>query len=179
MGLLKNPTNHGENQDPARRKRRSRCVPRTRRCLLKGCEQSYRPRQPRQRYCSGQCRKAARAWSRWKAQQRYRVTVPGKQQRNGQSRRYRERVRNRKPPAEEAVPDAARVITTGFFSMPVATGPAATQASRASGARRCNGSARTRAGVRWNASLSASGAGSARTLAAPHRRPRRGRGAAR
>ena len=39
-----------------------------RRCLLKGCEQRFRPRQARQRYCSEQCRQAARAWSRWKAQ---------------------------------------------------------------------------------------------------------------
>ena len=57
----------------------------------------------------------ARAWSRWKAQQRYRATRAGKQQRNGQSQRYRERVRNRKPPVGEAVPEAARVITKKFF----------------------------------------------------------------
>ena len=43
-----------------------------RRCLLKGCEQRYHPRQARQRYCSESCREAARKWSRWKAQQRYR-----------------------------------------------------------------------------------------------------------
>src|SRR5450631_3680443 len=114
MGLFENPTNRRQKQEAARRKR-PRCVPRTRRCLLKGCERSYRPRQARQRYCSGQCRKAARAWSRWKAQETYRATAPGKQKRNGQSRRYRERVRNRKPPAEEAVPEAARVITKKFF----------------------------------------------------------------
>ena len=43
------------------------------------------------------------------------TTATGKQKRNGQSRRYRERVRSRKPPADEAVPDAARVITKKFF----------------------------------------------------------------
>src|ERR1035437_7838765 len=43
--------------------------------------------------------------------------------------------------------------------MPVVTGLAATRGSCASGARRCNGSARTSAGVRWSASGSANGAG--------------------
>ena len=39
-----------------------------------------------------------------------------KRKRNGQSRRYRERVRNRQPATpEEAVPEAARVITHNFF----------------------------------------------------------------
>jgi len=99
------PTSHPENQGGGRRKRR----PRSRPCLLKGCEQHFRPRHARQRYCSEPCRKAARAWSRWKTQKRYRSTATGKQQRNGQSRRYRKRVRDRKPPADEGVPDAARV----------------------------------------------------------------------
>ena len=56
-----------------------------------------------------------RAWARWKAQENYRATAAGKQKRNGQSRRYRERIRSRKPPADEAVGDAARVITKKFF----------------------------------------------------------------
>jgi hypothetical protein len=43
-----------------------------RRCLLKGREQRFHPRQARQRYCSEGCREAARKWSRWKAQERYR-----------------------------------------------------------------------------------------------------------
>ena len=111
MGLLKNPTNHPEKQETARR----RGGPRARRCLLKGCERRFCPRQSRQRYCCGECRKAAEAWSRWKAQQRYRAAAAGKQRRNGQSRRYRERVKNRKLPADESVPDAARVITKDFF----------------------------------------------------------------
>ena len=86
-----------------------------RRCLLKGCEQRFDPRQARQRYCTEECRKAARKWERWKAQQRYRETAAGKQKRNGQSRRYRERVKSRKPPEPEAVNDPARVITTELF----------------------------------------------------------------
>jgi hypothetical protein len=105
-------TSHPENQEAGGRLTRR---PRSRRCLLKGCERRFRPRHVRQRFCSDPCRRAAREWSRWKAQESYRATTAGKQKRNGQSRRYRERVRNRKPPAEEAVPEAARVITKDFF----------------------------------------------------------------
>ena len=86
-----------------------------RRCLLKGCEERFAPWKARQRYCSEECREAAREWSRWKAQERYRETAAGKQQRNGQSRRYRERVKSRKPPEPEGVNEAARVITTEYF----------------------------------------------------------------
>ena len=165
MGLSKNPTNPDQKQEAAARRKRPRCAPRTRRCLLKGCEQRFRPRQAHQRYCSGPCRKEARAWSRWKAQQRYRDTKPGKAKRTGQSRRYRERVRDRKPPTNEAVADAARVITPDFFSMPVAIGPAATRSSRVRGDRRCNAFVLTTAGAQWNAFLSANGAGSGRVPA--------------
>ena len=84
-------------------------------CLLKGCEQRFDPRQPRQRYCGESCRTEARKWSRWKAQQKYRTTEGGKQKRNGQSRRYRERVESRKRPKPEAVNDTARVITNEHF----------------------------------------------------------------
>jgi hypothetical protein len=99
--------------------------PRTRRYLLKGCEQRFLPRQARQRYCSD-CRKAVRKWSRWKAQQRYRETAVGKEKRNGQTRRYRELANRRKRPEPEAVSDAARVITKeNFFLMIAATGRAA------------------------------------------------------
>ena len=112
MGHLENPTNRREKQAAPPRRRRPGGAARARRCLLKGCERRYRPRQARQRYCCGECRKAARAWSRWKAQRRYRGTTAGKQKRNGQSRRRRERVKTRKPPIDEAAPDAARVITT-------------------------------------------------------------------
>ena len=90
--------------------------PRTRCCLLKGCERRFCPQRARQRYCSDECRQAARRWSGWKAQQSYRATAAGKERRNGQSRRYRQRVRNRPQAApEQAVPEAARVITHNFF----------------------------------------------------------------
>ena len=113
MGPPENPTAHPENQEG--RRRRLPCRPRTRRCLLKGCEQRFHPRRARQRYCSAECREAARKWSRRKAQERYRETEAGQQKRNGQSRRYRERVKSRKPPEPEAVNDSARVITTEHF----------------------------------------------------------------
>jgi len=114
MGPHENPTRQGERQAARARKRSSR-RPRTRGCLLKGCEQRFRPGHARQRYCSAGCREAARRWSEWKAQQKYRVTAACKQKRNEQSRRYRERVKERKPPEKEAVPEAARVITKKFF----------------------------------------------------------------
>jgi hypothetical protein len=113
MGPSESPTGQAENQE-GRRKRLAR-RPRTRLCLLKGCEERFHPRQSRQRYCGDLCQKAARKWSRWKAQQRYRKTRAGKQKRNGQSRLYRGRVRSRKPPETEAVDEAARVITKKFF----------------------------------------------------------------
>jgi hypothetical protein len=114
MGPIENPTKPTRKPGVARRRTRA-CRPRSRRCLLKGCEQSFRPGQARQRYCSQDCRNAARNWSRWKAQQRYRETAAGQQKRNGQSRRYRERIKSRKPARPEAVKEAARVITTEHF----------------------------------------------------------------
>ena len=116
MGPPENLTGHPENQE-GRRKRPGR-RPRKRCCLLKGCDQSFHPRQSSQRYCSAECRKAARNWSRWKAQQRYRTTKSGKAKRTDQSRRYRERVKSRKPAEPEAVSEAPRVITTEDFFRP-------------------------------------------------------------
>jgi hypothetical protein len=84
--------------------------------MLKGCEQRFHPRQARQRYCSERCRSEARKWSRWKAQQQYRATKAGQQKRNGQSQRYRERMRIRKPPESEAV---SRMRLAPDFACPV------------------------------------------------------------
>jgi hypothetical protein len=116
VGPTENPTSPAAKQPAGRRQCARR--PRMRRCLLKGCEERFHPRQARQRYCSERCREAARKWSRWKAQRRYRATAPGKRQRNGQSRRYRGRAKSRKPPEPEAVNDPARVITTEHFFRP-------------------------------------------------------------
>jgi hypothetical protein len=114
MGPSENLTRPRKRQAAGRRKRRGR-RPRARWCLLKGCEQRFHPRQARQRYCSEPCRQEARKWSRWKAQQRYRETAAGRQKRNGQSRRHRERIKSRKPPQPEAVSETARVITQEYF----------------------------------------------------------------
>jgi hypothetical protein len=119
VGPSESLTRHGENQAAGRRKRRAR-RPRLRRCLLKGCERLFHPRQARQHYCGKSCRDEVRKWSRWKAQQRYRETAAGQQKRNGQSRRYRERAKSRKRQEPEAVNEAARVITQEhFFRTPV------------------------------------------------------------
>jgi hypothetical protein len=115
MGPSENPTSHRRKQVAPRRGRPARRRPLPRQCLLKGCEQHFRPRHPQQRYCSASCRQAARKWSRWKSQARYRATAAGKEKRNGQSRRYRERVRSRKQAGKEAVPEPTRVITNNFF----------------------------------------------------------------
>jgi len=53
--------------------------------------------------------------------------------------------------------------------MPVATGPAATKSSRASGDRRCNAIVLTTADAQWNVFWSVSGAGSGRAPAESRR----------
>ena len=119
MGPTQDPAERHTNQDgrrePANRRARR---PRVRRCLLKGCELRFRPQRPWARYCSEDCRREARHWSRWKTQQKYRATCPGREHRQAQSRRYRRRARRRKqtrPTAQEV----ARVITANFFRLRV------------------------------------------------------------
>ena len=113
MGPPENRTRQFGNQ--GRERKPPAHLPRTRRCLLKGCERRFRPKQARERYCSPECRRAARDWSCWKAQQSYRATAAGRKNRQGQSRRYRERVRTRQQPASDQAVPPARVITTDFF----------------------------------------------------------------
>jgi hypothetical protein len=113
MGPFESLTGQAKNQEGRRKRLAHR--PRRRPCLLKGCEQRFAPRQAQQRYCSERCREAARQWSQWKAQQRYREKAAGKRKRNGQSVRYRERVRSRKAAEPEAVNEVARVITSEPF----------------------------------------------------------------
>lgn len=84
----------------------------------------------------------------------------GERRRNEQSFRYRERVRKRKQPLqEEAVAEAARVITEDFFSATAAIAPAAMKGSYAGLARRCRDSAHTNAGAQWNVFGSGNGFG--------------------
>ena len=114
MGPPENPTRQFEKQ-AARGRKPPTGRPRRRLCLLKGCERRFRPAHGRQRYCSSQCRQAARAWSGWKARLKYRATARGKQKRNRQSQRYRKRVQERKLPRKETAAEAARVIPKEFF----------------------------------------------------------------
>ena len=116
MGPPEDCRRQPQRQEPGGRRKRPAHRPRTRPCLLKGCERPFRPLRATERYCSRECREAAGKWRRWKAQQKYRATAAGREKRNGQSRRYRERVRNRKQTTpEDALPEAARVITSNFF----------------------------------------------------------------
>lgn len=62
-------------------------------CLLKDCERPYFPRHPLGRYCSSECRAAARRWRRCAANRRYRASERGKGRRQAQCRRYRIRQR--------------------------------------------------------------------------------------
>jgi hypothetical protein len=114
MGPSESPTARPENQE-ARRKRLAR-RPRARRCLLKGCEQhtlspAGAPALLQRALPGGGAEVVALEGA---------ATIPGEtaagqQKRNGQSRRYRERVKSRNPPEPEAVNDHARVVTTEHF----------------------------------------------------------------
>jgi hypothetical protein len=159
MGPLQDPPQERVNQERSRRtpKRRKR-RPRLRRCLLKGCERQFRPKHPWSRYCGDDCRNKARRWLRWKAQQRYRATRQGKQQRRAQSCRHRERVRIRKP-LKSAGDKPARVIKAKKYSTAPATGRVAMSYFCEPAVRRCSDSVRRIAGARWSASWSGSGAG--------------------
>lgn len=105
MGPREDPSTSCENQDTrplgteGYKCRAHR--PRSRSCLLKGCERVFRPQHPLTRYCSEACRQRAHRWREWKARRRYRQSAGCKQRRRAQSRRYRERRKatDRKIPA--------------------------------------------------------------------------------
>jgi hypothetical protein len=77
-------------------------LPRHRRCLLKGCEAQFRGSHPLARYCSEACSRAARRWSQWRANCRYRQSEQGKERRRQQCQRRRERQCS--PAVEPAAP---------------------------------------------------------------------------
>jgi hypothetical protein len=79
--------------DPPADKRQFK--PRTRLCLLKGCERPFCPAYPGSRYCSTECRKCARCWVQARARERYRQSPRGKERRQEQSQRYRCRCKER------------------------------------------------------------------------------------
>jgi hypothetical protein len=74
--------------------------PRQRKCLLKGCEKPFDPTRPQARYCSPECRAAARRWRRRCASRQYRQTPNGRQKRQDQSQRYRCRCAERRQAAQ-------------------------------------------------------------------------------
>ncbi len=117
MGPCEHPSTPPENQGirPLRTggcKRRAH-RPRSRVCLLKGCERAYRPQHPLTRYCSEACRQRARRWREWKARRRYRQSAGCKEKRRAQSRRYRERQKARNQKSQLA--SHTRVIPIKFF----------------------------------------------------------------
>lgn len=67
--------------------------PRPRRCLLKGCEQTFLPRSWRARYCSVGCRVLASRWQAAKRQRRRRARAEVREQHRLDEKRRRERVR--------------------------------------------------------------------------------------
>jgi hypothetical protein len=132
--------------------------PRRRKCLLKGCRRKFRPQQPLARYCSEACRERARQWRAWKARRRYRQSTNGKQKRQAQSRRYRERwlghARTKK---------LSRRATRGsslpnFFYAP-ATVRGAMRSSIALGDHRCSGFVLRPADTLWSEFWNGNGAG--------------------
>jgi hypothetical protein len=100
------------------------CRPRRdRRCLLKDCERPFVPSHPQARYCSEDCRRAARNWRRWQASQRYRATPHGQERRRAQQRRYRQRCRqltHRRRARASAQRWTPRIFRRGRVSDPVA-----------------------------------------------------------
>jgi hypothetical protein len=80
--------------------------PRQRRCLLKGCERPFRPTHPQARYCSPECRAAARRWRRRRAARQYRQTTNGQEKRRDQCRRNRCRCAERRRAASAQAVDS-------------------------------------------------------------------------
>ena len=158
MGPPENPTRQFETQ-AARGRKPPAGRPRRRLCLLKGCERRFRPAHGRQRYCSSQCRQAARAWSGWKTRLKYRATARGKQKRNRQSQRYRKRVQERKLPRKEAAAEPARVIPKKFFRWLLRPAWLLRMLHAPAAIATANDFARMPANARWSASGNANGAG--------------------
>lgn len=105
MGPLHHRLHSGSLQDPP-------CQPRSRRCLRAGCGCFFRPSCARKYYCSPACRALVRAWAAQQAQAKYRASEQGRSCRREQSRRYRERCRQRSVEPSVAVrgpPATARV----------------------------------------------------------------------
>lgn len=132
--------------------------PRSRACLLKGCERRFRPLHPRTRYCSEECREQARRWREWKARHHYRQSEGGKQKRRAQSRRYR--LRSKRARAAKQGPGRRREghRKKKYFATP-AIGLAATRNFSGVDVLPCSDFVRTPVGAPWNGFWSANGVG--------------------
>ena len=130
--------------------------PRNRICLLKGCEQRFRPTYPLTRYCSLGCREQARRWREWKAQHRYRQSEGGKGKRQAQSRRYRIRHKMAEKSTRREPREGHR--KKNYFAGPV-TARGAMWISSGAGAPPCSDFAHGRVGGLWSGFWSGNGAG--------------------
>ena len=141
----------------ARNRQRVRS-PRSRTCLLKGCERRFRPLRPLTRYCSEQCREEARRWREWKARHRYRQSEGGKQKRRAQCRRYR--LRSKRARAANQGPRRPREghRKKKYFAAP-AIGLAAMRNSSGADDRPYSDFVRTLVGEPWSGFCSANGVG--------------------
>ena len=77
-------------------KRQGACRPRQRLCLLKDCEKPFRPTHPQARYCSPECREAARRWRNKRNRRKHRQKPKVRKKRQAQSQRYRCRCAERR-----------------------------------------------------------------------------------
>ena len=160
MAPHEDPSTSPENQHPGVLGPKPRARrPRRRRCLLKGCRRKFRPQQPLARYCNEACRERARQWRAWKATRRYRQSANGKQKRQAQSRRYRERWpgRARTKKLSPRGPREGHPYQI-FFVLP-ATVRGAMRSSIAPGDPRCSGFVLRPAGTRWSEFCNGNGAG--------------------
>ena len=161
MGPSEDRSTGEKNQAGHRRiagKRRRVRRPRSRACLLKGCERRFRSMHPLTRYCSEECREEARRWREWKARHHYRQSEGGKQKRRAQSRRYRQR--SKRARAANHGPRRPREghRKKKYFAAP-AIGLAAMRNSRGVDVLPCSDFVRTPVGAPWSGFWSANGVG--------------------
>jgi|SRR5580693_8331279 hypothetical protein len=118
MSPGQDPSTVQRNQEIPKKKKRKEAArrPRSRKCLLKGCGNNFRPAREMARYCSDECRKQARLWSQWKSRQRYRQSEKGREKRQQQSERYRQQMQvGRQANREEGARGSSPSITVKIF----------------------------------------------------------------
>ena len=161
MGPSEDRSTGEKNQAGHRRTARNRQrvrSPRSRTCLLKGCERRFRPLRPLTRYCSEQCREEARRWREWKARHRYRQSEGGKQKRRAQCRRYRLRSKRARAAHQGRGRPREGHRKKKYFAAP-AIGLAAMRNSSGADDRPYSDFVRTLVGEPWSGFCSANGVG--------------------